>query len=63
MKPLADDMLSQASLRRRGFFDAAAVNAMREADAAGRVDASYTILSLMCIEIWCRHYMDGAVAA
>ena len=62
LKPLAEDLLSPASLRRRGFFDAAAVNALRQGDATGRVDASYTILSLMCIEIWCRHYVDAAAA-
>jgi hypothetical protein len=22
------------------------------------VDASYTLLSLLCIEIWCRAYLD-----
>ena len=62
LKPLAEDLLSPSSLRRRGFFDAAAVNALRQGDATGRVDASYTILSLMCIEIWCRHYVDAAAA-
>jgi asparagine synthase (glutamine-hydrolysing) len=28
---------------------------------AGRVDASYTLLSLLCIEIWCRNYLDQNV--
>ena len=60
---LADDLLSPASLQRRGLFDAAAVRSLRQADAAGRVDGSYTILSLMCIEIWCRHYIDASTAA
>jgi hypothetical protein len=23
------------------------------------VDASYTLLSLLCIEIWCRTFIDG----
>ena len=63
LRPLADDLLSPASLQRRGLFDAAAVRSLRQADAAGRVDGSYTILSLMCIEIWCRHYIDASTAA
>jgi asparagine synthase (glutamine-hydrolysing) len=63
LKPLADDVLSATSLQERGLFDAGAVRSLRDADTAGRVDASYTILSLMCIEIWCRHYIDSAPAA
>ena len=62
LRPLADELLSSASLQRRGLFDAAAVRSLREADAAGRVDAAYTILSLMCIEIWCRHYVDASAS-
>jgi asparagine synthase (glutamine-hydrolysing) len=63
LRPLADDLLSAASLQRRGLFDAAAVHSLRQADAAGRVDGSYTILSLMCIEIWCRHHVGAAASA
>ena len=36
---------------------------MRAADAAGRIDAGYTILSLMTIEIWCRRFIDGPLTA
>jgi len=25
---------------------------------AGRKDAAYTLLSLLCIEIWCRRFVD-----
>ena len=25
----------------------------------GKIDASYTLLSLLCIEIWCRAYIDN----
>jgi len=58
LRPLADDLLSPSTLSRRGLFDAKAVRKLRDADAAGRVDASYTILSLMTIEIWCRRFID-----
>ena len=59
LRPLADELLSPATLDRRGLFDADAVRALREADAVGRVDAAYTILSLMSIEIWCRRFIDA----
>ena len=51
-----------ATLGKRGLFDANAVLALRRADAAGRFDASYTILSMMTIEIWCRRFIDAPVS-
>jgi asparagine synthase (glutamine-hydrolysing) len=62
LKPLVDDVLSDASLRSRGIFNPAAVQKLRQADLAGRVDATYTIFSMVCLELWCRQYMDGAYA-
>lgn len=56
------DMLSAETLRRRGLFDPKAVAALIADDQAGRVDAAYTILGLVCIEIWCREFMDKALA-
>jgi hypothetical protein len=31
----------------------------RSLRTAGRVDASYTLLSLLCIDIWFRAFLDG----
>jgi hypothetical protein len=62
LKPLVDDVLSDASLRSRGVFSPVAVQQLRRADLAGRVDATYTIFSMVCLELWCRQYMDGAYA-
>ena len=36
-----------------------AVQRLIAANDEGRVDASYTLLSLLCIEIWCRTFLDG----
>jgi len=52
------ELLSADSLRRRGLFDPAAVHALIARNDSGAIDASYTILSLMCIEIWCRTFLD-----
>jgi asparagine synthase (glutamine-hydrolysing) len=57
-RPMIGDLLSAESLGRRGIFDPAAVTALVEANLAGRVDANHTILSLLCIEIWCRQFVD-----
>jgi len=52
------DVLSPVRLRSRGLFDVQAVQSLMVENLAGRVDASYTLFSLACIEIWCRHFID-----
>jgi asparagine synthase (glutamine-hydrolysing) len=59
IRELVDDTLSPAALRNRGLFDPAAVTRLVDDDRAGRVDAAYTVLALMCIEIWCRYFLDS----
>lgn len=59
LRPLLGDLLSEESLKRRGLFDAMAVQTLIRANDTGRHDASYTLLSLLCIEIWCRTFLDG----
>jgi len=58
LRELLGDVLSVGSLQRRGVFDPAAVQRLIAANDAGKVDAAYTLLSLLCIEIWCRAYLD-----
>lgn len=59
LKPLLGDLLSSQSLKRRGLFDPIEVQRLIDANDSGRSDASYTLLSLVGIEIWCRTYLDG----
>ena len=63
LRPLLDEVLSADSLRRRGLFDPVAVKNLIEADAAGRVDGAYTLFALLCIETWCRLFLDDAAAS
>ena len=58
LRELLGDLLSTDSLQRRGLFDPDAVHRLIKNNDAGKVDASYTLLSLLCIEIWCRSYLD-----
>lgn len=58
LRPLVGDMLGRDSIVRRGIFDPDAVAALIRANDSGTVDASYTLLSLTAIEIWCRHFLD-----
>ena len=59
--PLLNEMLSVASVARRGIFDPEAVQSLIARNARGEVDAAYTLLSLMSIEIWCRKFIDVPV--
>lgn len=58
LRELFGDLLSEETLKRRGLFDPVAVQKLIKANTLGQVDASYTLLSLLCIEIWCRRFVD-----
>lgn len=58
LRELLGDLLSEESLRQRRLFDPAAVQRLIADNDAGRKDAAYTLLSLLCIEIWCRRFVD-----
>ena len=52
-------ILSKERLHSRGLFDPKAVQLLIDANAEGKIDASYTLLSLACIEIWCSRFIDS----
>jgi len=58
LRELLKDYLSVDSLKRRGLFEPIAVQHLIANNDSGKVDASYTLLSLLCIEIWCRAFID-----
>ncbi len=58
LQPLVEDVLSEASLSRRGLFDPQGVRRMIELDRRGAMDAAYPTLALMSIELWCRIFLD-----
>ena len=58
LREMLGDLLSVESLHRRGLFNPNAVQQLISNNDAGRIDASYTLLSLLCIEIWCRRFID-----
>ncbi len=59
LRPLLDNFLSVESLKQRGLFEPEVVQRLIAANDSGRVDAAYTMLSLLSIEIWCRTYLDA----
>lgn len=58
LNDVVNDILSERNLRLRGLFDPVSVKEMIKANRDGKVDASYTILSLVCIELWCQQFVD-----
>lgn len=59
LRSWVDELLSPRVIRDRGIFDSAAVERLLWRDRDGEVDATYTIFALMCIELWCRSFVDG----
>jgi asparagine synthase (glutamine-hydrolysing) len=59
LREFLSDTLSVECLRNRGLFDPAAVRKLITDNDKGKIDASYTLLSLLCIEIWCRNYIKN----
>ena len=56
---MVEDTLGPDALRRRGYFEPAAVRRLITQDRSGRVDGSYTIFAMMCFELWCRRFIDA----
>jgi asparagine synthase (glutamine-hydrolysing) len=57
-----DETLSPQSLLNRGLFDPTAVRRLITLDRQGYVDGAYTIFALMCVELWCRQFVDRVPA-
>jgi len=55
---MVEDLLSEKTIAARGFFEPKTAAAMRRANDAGTIDASYTLLSMMNIELWSRIFLD-----
>ena len=58
LRELMGDVLSVDSLTRRKMFEPFAVQRLIAANDEGKIDTSYTLFSLLCIEIWCCFYLD-----
>ena len=59
LRDLISDVLSVQSIQSRGLFNADSVHKLVADNDSGRRDAAYTIFSLLCIEIWCRKFIDS----
>ena len=58
LAPMVDDLLDEGTLRRRDLLDPVAVGRLRSDNAAGRADHSLQIYAILCLELWCRTFLD-----
>ncbi|MGH7648175.1 MAG: asparagine synthase (glutamine-hydrolyzing) [Gemmatimonadaceae bacterium] len=62
LRDRVDEALSDESLRARGLFEPRAVRRLIDLDRSGHIDGGYTIFALMCVELWCRQFVDAIPA-
>jgi asparagine synthase (glutamine-hydrolysing) len=55
---MMDELLSPAALDRRGLIDAATVTRLRRDNDEGREDNSLRLYAILCLELWCRTFVD-----
>ncbi len=59
LRPLADELLSEEVVRRRGLFRPEEVRRVVEANLSGREDFGLQVLQLLTLEMWHREFIDG----
>ena len=59
LRKVVMEMLGEGSLKNRGLFDPKSVRKLIDDDYNGRIDAGYTIFSLICIEWWMRMFLSA----
>jgi len=59
LKPMCDDLLSEARLKRRGLFQPAEVRRLLEEHRSGRHDWAMQIWQLLTLELWMQVFIDG----
>jgi asparagine synthase (glutamine-hydrolysing) len=60
LREMVDDLLSPATIRRRGLFEPAEVQRLIGANLAGREDNALRIWALLTLELWFRRFLDGS---
>jgi asparagine synthase (glutamine-hydrolysing) len=63
LAPWIAEQLNPDTIARRGIFNPSQVQALMALNTAGKVDASYTILSMAFIERWLQFFVDKVPGA
>jgi asparagine synthase (glutamine-hydrolysing) len=59
LKPLVEELLSESSIEKRGYFNCATVYRLLEEHRSGRRNLADQIFALVVLELWHRMYIDG----
>ena len=54
-------LLQKETIVKRSLFDPVAVADLLERDRRGAIDASYSLLAVACVEIWCQKFADAPI--
>ena len=60
LRGMTDELLSPATVAQRGIFEPEAVQTLVRDHRAGRTDGAYLIFAVVCLELWCRSFLDDA---
>ena len=52
------DSIASEGFKKRGIFDPKAVNSLFKDTISGKIDGTYSLLSILCQEIWCQKFID-----
>ena len=58
LKPMIDDLLSEETIKRRGFFNVAEVKRIVELNDSGKEDYNLQVFQLLTFELWMREFLD-----
>jgi asparagine synthase (glutamine-hydrolysing) len=58
LRPMVDDLLSEAAVRDRGLFEPQEVRRIIEANLSGREDYNLQVFQLLNLELWHRQFID-----
>lgn len=62
LRPLASDLVASRSLRERGLVDPRAAERYLADHVRGAADHGELLWLILCLELWCRRYLDEAPA-
>ena len=58
LQPMVDDLLSEATVKRRGLFRPEEVRQIIETNLSGREDYNFQVFQLLNLELWHRQFID-----
>ncbi len=61
LKNLMHEVFESPITQSRGIFNTQNVLKLLDLELKGRVDASYVLFSALCVELWCRRFVDPVI--